>query len=391
MKIMPLLRLITMAGLAGSRVVSGASADSPSRIPVHRTDISLQKEVEHAIDKGLAWITSRQDPQGFWSTADHPAITALVLTACMGDPADSRTDSDSVRKGYDFLRGCIQADGGIYRKGLLNYNTSIAVMALLVANRAEDEPAVRRARNFIIGQQADFDEKGTADNPFDGGIGYGDKNVHSDMSNTLFALEALHHSRYLTQGKELAETRDLNWPAVIQFIQRCQNLPSHNPEPWVSDDPADRGGFVYSPVESKAGSVRLPSGREALRSYGSMSYAGLLSYIHANVKRNDPRVVAVHDWLRRNYTLEENPGLGAQGLYYYYHTMAKALSAYGLDTLELSDGKKINWRKELALKLINLQSNDGSWVNTNARWWENDPVLATSYSLITLEIIHRGL
>ena len=42
------------------------------------------------------------------------------------------------------------------------------------------------------------------------------------------------------------------------------------------------------------------TGRVALRSYGSISYAGLLSYIYADLKRNDPRVLAVFEWLRRN-------------------------------------------------------------------------------------------
>lgn len=77
-----------------------------------------------------------------------------------------------------------------------------------------------------------------------------------------------------------------------------------------------------------------------MRSYGSMSYAGLLSYIYADLKPTDPRVTAVLDWLRDNYTLDENPGLGAQGLYYYYELMTKALTACHVDTLELKNGKK---------------------------------------------------
>jgi len=83
--------------------------------------------------------------------------------------------------------------------------------------------------------------------------------------------------------------------------------------------------------------------------------------------------------------------LGREGLYYYYHTMAKALSAAGVDTITLKDGKKVNWRRDLAMKLLDLQSADGSWVNSSGRWWEKDPNLVTSYATITLEIIHRGL
>jgi squalene-hopene/tetraprenyl-beta-curcumene cyclase len=377
--------------VSGIWIAFGAPPDLLLKAPSSQSDISLQKEVEHAIDQGLAWIVKRQDPGGFWTTADHPAISALVLTACMGDPSKRYADSEPVKKGYTFLLKCVHPDGGIYQKGLLNYNTSVAMMALLAANRGEYDPVLRNARNFVIGQQANFGERELPDRAFDGGIGYGDKNDRSDLSNTVFALEALYHSKHLIKGKELADAKDLNWPAVIQFVQRCQNLPSYNKQPWASDAPADKGGFVYSPNESKVPSEDKSSGKQSLRSYGSMSYAGLLSYIYADLKRDDPRVAAVYDWLRRNYTLEENPGMGEQGRYYYYQTMAKALTAYGLSELELADGRKVKWRKELALKLINLQKADGSWVNANARWWENDPVLVTAYSLIALEIVHRGL
>ena len=38
-------------------------------------------------------------------------------------------------------------------------------------------------------------------------------------------------------------------------------------------------------------------------------------------------------------------------------------------------------------RLISLQKGDGFWINNNNRWWENDPVLVTSYSLLTLETL----
>jgi squalene-hopene/tetraprenyl-beta-curcumene cyclase len=128
-----------------------------------------------------------------------------------------------------------------------------------------------------------------------------------------------------------------------------------------------------------------------LRSYGSISYAGLLSYIYADLKRDDPRVRAVFGWLQQNYTLDENPGMGPQGLYYYFHTMAKALSIYGAGELELPGGQKVNWRRGLAMKLINLQRPDGSWFNDNGRWWERDPALVTAYAVLALEMMSRGL
>jgi squalene-hopene/tetraprenyl-beta-curcumene cyclase len=158
----------------------------------------------------------------------------------------------------------------------------------------------------------------------------------------------------------------------------------------VTSDAKDQGGFVYAPGVSKAGESKSAGGKISLRSYGSMSYAGLLSYIYADVKRDDPRVNAVVGWLRNHYTLDENPGMGADGLYYYYFMMSKALFAYGAPELEMSDGHRVDWRKDLALKLINLQKPDGSWSNESGRWMEKDPTLVTCYAVLALEYIYHS-
>ena len=83
--------------------------------------------------------------------------------------------------------------------------------------------------------------------------------------------------------------------------------------------------------------------------------------------------------------------MGQQGLFYYYHTMAKALSLTGVKVIEKTDGTKADWRRDLTKKLFDLQQADGSWINENGRWWERDPVLVTAYALLTLERIYYDL
>jgi squalene-hopene/tetraprenyl-beta-curcumene cyclase len=159
----------------------------------------------------------------------------------------------------------------------------------------------------------------------------------------------------------------------------------------VSTDPKEHGGFIYGPTETRGPKVEA-NGRTAMRSYGSISYAGLMSFIYAGLSADDPRVKAAITWLSENYTLDENPGMGAQGQYYYYHTMAKSLRAAELTQLETKEGKKIDWCDALSTKLLNLQQGDGSWVNNGAaRWMENDPVLVTEYSLMALGHVYRSL
>ena len=121
-----------------------------------------------------------------------------------------------------------------------------------------------------------------------------------------------------------------------------------------------------------------------LRSYGSMTYAGLLALIYAQVDAQDTRVQSAKDWASRHWSLDENPGMGPEGLYYFFNVLAKCLQAAGDDTLTLPDGRTVVWREEVVRKLVSLQRPDGFWVNENNRWWEADPNLVTAYTLLAL-------
>lgn len=358
-------------------------------------DVSLRLEVQHAVDKGLEWLRAQQTEEGYWGDKTIPALTALPVAAVLADPTrDPDTALDpQVDKALDWLVSNVKRDGGIYGKGLANYNTSVSLMALLLANRPKDEEVIRNARRFLVNQQQDFGERGKVDHPLDGGIGYGSSYAHSDLSNTHLALEALYYSKHLVADEPAGAGHDLNWDAAIAFVSRCQNLPETNPEEWASDDPKNKGGFIYFPGDSKAGTEELANGKTALRSYGSMGYAGLLAFIYADLDKDDVRYKTVMEWLGKNFSLEENPGMDAEGLFYYYHTMAKALALATKDgtPFTLADGSTVNWRAELAKKLFDHQRAEGFWVNDTKRWWEGDPILTSSYSLLALEHLYAGL
>jgi squalene-hopene/tetraprenyl-beta-curcumene cyclase len=375
--------LATTLALSGAIIAAKPVALTPA-------DESLKREVEHAIGKGLAFLKKVQEENGMWGQEDYPALTGMVVQCLLGDPAREGDALDaSAKKGLDFIRSNIRLDGGIYGKGLGSYNTSICMLTLLEAGLESDMPAILKARNFLVNQQSDFDKKGESDNVFDGGVGYGSRYSHPDLSNTYHALEALHYTRNLLKESP-DEVLELDWEAAIAFVSNCQQRPESNKADWVSKDAKDAGGMVYFPGKSMA-TEKGADGKEALRSYGSMGYAGLLSFVYAQMEKDDPRMIDVLGWLKRNYSVDENPAMGQQGLYYYYNTMSKALSILDVDEFELADGKKVDWRVDLTKKLFDLQNADGSWANENGRWWEKDPVLGTCYALLSLERIYAGL
>lgn len=374
--------LFLAATLAAQQVTETSEAVNPY--------LSLKLESERVMTTGGAYLKSQQQKEGHWGDPKTPALTALALTGILRDPNydHSAETPEWIARGFDFLRANQKSDGGIYGKGMATYNTSTSMMALLALGEKEDEPLLLKARAFLINQQTDWGNKGESDDKFDGGIGYGGTYAHSDMSNTYLSLEALYHTKQLATDSEHGKQPKLDWEAAMTFVSRCQNLTETNDQAFASDDPDNKGGFVYFPNDSKAGEQELSDGAVALRSYGSMSYAGLLSFVYADLEKDDPRIVAVMNWLSKNYTLDENPGLGEQGLYYYYQTIAKAYSAAGVDKVQMADGKEVDWRMELTRKLLSTQREDGSWINANSRWWENDPVLVTSYTLLSLAQLH---
>jgi squalene-hopene/tetraprenyl-beta-curcumene cyclase len=359
-------------------------AQLPAANAPAKRDPALRAKVDAAVEKGIAFLKKQQKPDGSWSTPDYPALTALCVLAHLRAPGGKHAKAQAAREGLEFVRKNVQPNGGIYAKGMGNYNTSICLTTLVVAGDAKDAKVIDGARKYLAGGQV----KNAAKPEQDGGWGYesGGKMGRPDLDNTVFALEALRLAE-----KQKAGGQELMWKAAEEFVTRCQNLSATNKEKWASDDPENKGGFVYTPGESPAGEVAGADGKKSPRSYGSMSYAGLLSLLYAEVKNDDPRVLAAIDWLQHHFSVDENPGQGTTGLYYYYYIMAKTLNAAGIEELSTAAGKKVNWRADLAGKLFALQKPDGSWASENGRFMEKDPVLVTCYCLIALGAIGEKL
>ena len=354
-----------------------------STLPSHPSD-----RAQYLIDRGLNFLKQQQRPDGGWqSENDPPGVTALVLRAFVEDPHYS-TKTPFIRKGYDKLFSYQQLDsGGIYQDMLASYNTAIAVSSIAAANEPAYKERLDRAVAFLKGLQWTDAIKGpkgeTVDpkNPWYGGWGYG-RHGRPDLSNAHFAIEALHDAGL--------KADDPAYKAALVFLTRTQNNSETNDQPWAGND----GGFVYSPAnngDSEAGFITTPDGRKVPRSYGSMTYAGLKSMIYAGLTKDDPRVKAALQWIKKHWTLDENPAMreaGAEmarhGRFYYYYVFAHALRAYGEPTITDAQGVAHDWRTELIDKCASLQREDGSWAGEK-RWMEDNAVLSSAYVVLAIE------
>jgi squalene-hopene/tetraprenyl-beta-curcumene cyclase len=327
-----------------------------------------------SIDRAIQFLRTAQEPEGSYAKYAGPGVTALVTTAVL---RTGRAPEDPlVAKSLKYLEGFVQPDGGVYQPGAFyrNYETCLALLCFSEANRDHRyDKLVANADRFIKGEQWDEGEGHGKDSYSYGGAGYG-KKERPDLSNTSFLIDAL---RTAGNGSD-----DEAVKKALVFVSRCQNLESQNNTTKFSAKNPD-GGFYYTPADGgQSFAGETPEG--GLRSYGSMTYAGLKSMIYAGVGPDDPRVKAAMGWIRKHYAVDSNPGMGDAGLYYYYHTFAKALDATGQDTLEDEQGVKHDWRRDLLAELVKRQQPDGSWVNTNPRWLETNPSLVTGYALLAL-------
>ena len=326
--------------------------------------------VEAAMTNGVAFLLSRQAEDGHWSDPQIPALTALPLWALTG--ADAKGTEAARRKAAAFVLSTQRPDGGFYvpkpgrgGSGLGNYNTSVCLAALYDAGLAP-KSAMLRAREYIASSQL------TGDDTMAGGFGYDriSRRRYADLSNTSYAMSAMAKTATLEEFRTDGRRADIDWDKALAFVQ---NL--------VEREGPDAGGAAYNDRTPQAGTATNAQGRVHLRAYGSMTYAAVLSMCAAKLDRGDPRVRQSLEYCRLHWTLDENPGMGSQGLYYFYDIMARALSASGVE-----DVGGHRWKEELAARLVSLQRPDGSWCNDNNRFWEADPVLCTSFAVIVLSL-----
>ena len=325
--------------------------------------------LETALGNGAKYLVSKQAEDGHWGDPQMPALTALPLWALSGVESERAVRERAAK----FVLSTQREDGGFYvpkpgrgGSGLGNYNTSVCLSALYESKLAP-APALLKAREYIASSQL------TGDDTMAGGFGYDkvSRRRYADLSNTGYAMDAMARTASLEEFRPVGGKRaDLDWDKAIAFVE---NL--------MKREGPDAGGAAYNERTPQAGSETNAQGRVTLRAYGSMTYAAVLSMCSAKLDRGDPRVRQSLDYMTRNWSVDENPGMGSQGLYYFYDIMARALSAAAV-----ADVGGHDWKSELSAKVISLQKPDGSWYNDNHRFWEADPVLCTSFALIVLNL-----
>jgi len=341
----------------------------------------LQDDINTAIDNGLAWLHDDQETDGrweyYWGDVGATCLAVLCYIHHYGSyaslPADYKDDVDDAIS-YILSK---QAVTGEFVDMLDTYETALGIMALNAMDDPSYNDEIERARDWLINNQND------ADNKYFGGWDYREKSgTWSDLSNTHFAIMGLKVADNVVGGVPLS-----TWDDAETFVSRCQNDATLNPHYYTRDD---GGGFVYMPSDYDNPDTGYPM-RES--SYGSMTAAGVWSLMLVpGIDTSDPRVSTGLNWLVSNFDATENVGSeelpGDPDWYYYYYAWAvtKAFIICGIDP-DVTDPS--NWYYQLASHLVYakqvtdpLDPDFGSWVPASP--WEYR-VIATELALLVLE------
>jgi squalene-hopene/tetraprenyl-beta-curcumene cyclase len=339
------------------------------------------RQWDQLVDKAVGYLKASQAQDGSWSRDKSPGVTGVVLTGLLSTGRLSPDDPVALHA-LQYIESLVNPTAGHIagkdpKVQLQNYVTSVNVMALSAANRADRyKKVIGDASEFLKHLQWDEEEGKTANDDFYGGAGY-DSHSRPDLSNTQFFLDALKAAG--------VPSNDPAYKRALVFVSRCQNLKGeHNDQPWAGK--INDGSFVYSAAGGGQTKAETLAGG-GLVGYGSMTYAGIKSMIYCGVSKDDPRIKKAYDWVSKHYTVDANPGMpkaqSQWGLYYYYHTMAKCLAVLGIDEVVDTAGNRHDWRADITAALARRQRHDGSWVN-ESHWMEADPNLVTGYALMAL-------
>lgn len=364
----------------------------------------LTKDIDASIQRGIRYfektihkdghfgveVESPSGEEGKFLYVDDVGVTGLVVLSILESPyGGEESKKEYFKKAVKYLENNVLEDGAIANKGMgyYTYKTAICLRVFTLLDKEKYAKVIKNGQDFLCKIQYDEDDEMDEEDNYFGGWGYGQKFGRASMPPAEWAIEGLRESGLSPDDNPV-------FKKALIYMSKCQNLTQTNKFDQAHPEviPINDGGVRHSVTGSKV-EIDAPDDKLLMPSYGSMTAAFIKSLLYAGVSKDDIRLQAAFNWILKNYSFEKNPGFPTktdknadkQGLYYYYHTISKALLLYGAHVVETPDGEIHNWAVELATKVLSLQRKDDSWINEfEERWFEGNPSLVTAYSLLAL-------
>jgi hypothetical protein len=288
-------------------VPARTSSEEPNSPPERVRVAELSPPAEAAINKGLAFLAKRQNPDGSWDETNQVAITALTLMAFMveGHFPDHEPHGKMLAKGVDFLLQSVRAGKGYMGDSM--YGHGLATLALCEvwgesSKSDEIRDAIKQAVDVIVRAQH-----------AQGGWRYQPNGVDRDISVTVMQLVALASAK---EAGILVPDETIN--RALKFVKSCQ---------------CSNGGFGYEGPNGP-GIGRTGAGVVSLTLCGQRD--------SKEVKRG------------LQYLRDEGVNAGVQWFYYGQYYAVQAMYQSGEKDFQA-------WYPRIRDVLVSRQRGDGGW------------------------------
>ncbi len=377
MATLPCLRACALVPL----VLGLCSAHSSAQAPSARDDGLVVVTPEHssAVDRGLAWLSEHQNPDGSWSAkigyklntdyehtreaAPHVGVTALSAMAFLagGHLPGRGARGPVVERALDFVLGCVQEDGYITFAGTRMYSHAFATLFLAevfgTTHRSDVKAKLQLSVDFIVNSQN-----------AEGGWRYEPFATESDMSIVVCQVLALRAARNI--GIRVPKsTIDRAARYVVDSAVTEESLaPSYPLHP----------GYGY---KNEIGSFHYQK-QDGSRSSFSLTAAGVTALYGAGVY-SDAAVDEGIRWLRANLLQFNRNGVAEGGHYFFWYGHyygVQAMYTAGADAWE-------SYFDVVRDEILRMQGADGSFPNRVGP----GPAFGTAMAVLILEIPYRFL
>jgi hypothetical protein len=340
--------------------------------------IEVSDQHAQAVERGLAWLAGRQNPDGSWTgdigyklnsgyretgVGGHVGVTALAGTAFLaGGHMPGRGEyATTLTRALDFVLGSVQEDGYVTRNGTRMYSHAFATLFLAevygMTHRSDVRIKLQRAVDFIVDTQN-----------AEGGWRYVPFSPESDMSIVVCQVIALRAARNIG----IRVPRSTIDRAARYVVDSAITEESQRDFRGMYVD--EIGAFHYQKGKGSRSSFPLTAA-------GVTALHGLGIYSDEAIRRG-------LDYLRRNLTaFNMQFGRNEQGHYFFWYghyygvqAMYTAGTAYQVNYWE-------PYFEDVRRELLGLQREDGSWPNSVGP----GPAFGTAMAVLILEIPYRYL
>jgi squalene-hopene/tetraprenyl-beta-curcumene cyclase len=199
-----------------------------------------------AIEAAEAWVKERQEADGSWGGIQPPWVWSIVMLAALGRGFDDET----LRRAVEGWGSFMVEDGDRLRPEACQspvWDTGLAVIALRAAGLAADHPQLRKAGDWLLGEEVTVKGDWAIRRPdlAPGGWAFEFENdLYPDVDDTAVVAIAL---RELGMGEDAAR-RGLDWIAGMQSANGGWGaFDADNSSYWLYKLPFCDFGYVIDP------------------------------------------------------------------------------------------------------------------------------------------------